>query len=673
MHPGYQPKTVLWEYQHGQLLSKDSAVPDHTTNVLVQQHTLSSARAFCEDDAYCVGYTFKATSAKPTGAVMMTFKNSADFKGEVFKAAQGVATWHTYIKKHMIPHTHEYHAGEQISQQLDSSSFASFVHSAELALVNYYAPWCIWCQRLSPVWEEYAAVVQGKHYEDVVKLGKVDCTSADGEALCAQGGVHAYPTISLFRNGQTESHLFYHGERSVEAFTEVVDDLMKDWVRGCNWRNTADCTPDGKRESVNDRHCAAEIPNGVSGFCECVDRRITAKSTCEHATLNCKQKCAELKEGDPGQTYNWHTAKEVAFTADSHGCARWRATGGCSANGPREPEHDSACDVVIESGRSGYCECTRKGEEPGVAAAKKASGNHNFEVGCDHAPFTCDEACEAPDFEKFLSDHKPEAGDMGDGRRLSAEAFRLQLLGAGPAAQLAAAQRLQHRAGGQEGCLVQGTLHVKKVPGKVLFRAHSAPDAEGSDTGGEPTPEGGHSFDADKLDMSHVVKHFTFGKESLTRLADREMRWRLAKMRPHGVSRHAARVNRFGRLDLLDRLAERTFESDAKKTTHQHYLKVVGTTYKFADETPALQAFKCVTKLLVLLLLLLLLLLCASAAVQIPHLLVLCLCPAAQPGTQPPRSSTSRSLETCLLSSLRTTSTPCRSRKRRSSGRRITS
>ena len=123
-----------------------------------------------------------------------------------------------------------------------------------------------------------------------------------------------------------------------------------------------------------DRHCAAEIPNGVSGFCECVDRRITAKSTCEHATLNCKQKCAELKEGDPGQTYNWHTAKEVAFTADSHGCARWRATGGCSANGPREPEHDSACDVVIESGRSGYCECTRKGEEPGVAAAKKASG-----------------------------------------------------------------------------------------------------------------------------------------------------------------------------------------------------------------------------------------------------------------------------------------------------------
>ena len=97
--------------------------------------------------------------------------------------------------------------------------------------------------------------------------------------------------------------------------------------------------------------------------------------------------------------------------------------------------------------------------------------------------------------------------------------------------------------------------------------------------------------------MSHVVKHFTFGKESLTRLTDIQMRRRLAKMRPHGVSRHAARVNRFGRLDLLDRLAGRTFESDAKKTTHQHYLKVIGTNYKFADETPSLQAFKCVLPL----------------------------------------------------------------------------
>lgn len=593
MHPGYQPKTVLWEYKHGQLLTQGDAAKDQSTSILVQQHTLASARAFCEDDAYCVGYTFQATSAKAKGAVMMTFKNSADFKGEVFKAAQGVATWHSYLKKHMIPHEHEYHAGEQVSTQLGAANFASFVHSAELALVNYYAPWCIWCQRLSPVWEQYAAVIEGKHYEDVVKLGKVDCTSKDGEAICAQGGVHAYPTISLFRNGQTDSHMFYHGERSVAAFTEVVDDLMKDWVRGCNWRNTADCTPNGKRESTNDRHCGAEVPSGTSGFCECVDRRITAKSTCEHAPFSCKAKCAELKDGDPGQTYDWHKASARDFAPDSHGCAQWRSTGGCSAHGPREPEHDKPCDAVIGQGLSGYCECVRKGGEPKGGAEHK---NHNFEVGCDHAPFTCDEACEAPDFEKFLSEHKPSADDTADGRRLSAEAFRLQLLGAGTAAQLAAAQRLQHRAGGSEGCLVAGTLHVKKVPGKVLFRAHSAP-AEGGEGGAKAKGGGGHSFDADKLDMSHVVKHFTFGKESLTRLTDIQMRRRLAKMRPHGVSRHAARVNRFGRLDLLDRLAGRTFESDAKKTTHQHYLKVIGTNYKFADETPSLQAFKCVLPL----------------------------------------------------------------------------
>ena len=42
---------------------------------------------------------------------------------------------------------------------------------------------------------------------------------------------------------------------------------------------------------------------------------------------------------------------------DCLGCVMWRQTGSCDPNGPREPQFDRTCDVIIESGWSGYCEC----------------------------------------------------------------------------------------------------------------------------------------------------------------------------------------------------------------------------------------------------------------------------------------------------------------------------
>ena len=78
---------------------------------------------------------------------------------------------------------------------------------------------------------------------DVVKLAKVDCTAPTSFELCKQAQVSVYPTLCLFRNGQTESNLFYHGDRSAQALMSVFSELMKDWVRGCNWRQTGNCDP----------------------------------------------------------------------------------------------------------------------------------------------------------------------------------------------------------------------------------------------------------------------------------------------------------------------------------------------------------------------------------------------------------------------------------------------
>jgi hypothetical protein len=193
---------------------------------------------------------------------------------------------------------------------------------------------------------------------------------------------------------------------------------MKDWVRGCNWRQTKDCDPDGKREPESDRHCGAQVPTGNSGYCQCVDHRITAKSSCEHgaseAGLTCAQECAKLKPGDPGQKYEFKVAAEQAYDADAHHCVHWRATGGCDGAGEREPEHDKGCEEEIPSGLSGYCEC--EGGRTGLA------------VECKHPKFSCDEVCDITGKENsavlaYLREKHPEETAPGyDDNRNMADA-----------------------------------------------------------------------------------------------------------------------------------------------------------------------------------------------------------------------------------------------------------
>ena len=71
------------------------------------------------------------------------------------------------------------------------------------------------------------------------------------------------------------------------------------------------------------------------------------------------------------------------------GCIAWRQTGGCNANGDREPKGDQNCNKQVSDGSSGFCECE------GGRVAKR--------VGCKHKAFTC--------ANEYVMDH----GDGGGG------------------------------------------------------------------------------------------------------------------------------------------------------------------------------------------------------------------------------------------------------------------
>ena len=66
------------------------------------------------------------------------------------------------------------------------------------------------------------------------------------------------------------------------------------------------------------------------------------------------------------------------------GCISWRQTHSCSVTGTREPQNDKMCDVRIDKGWSGFCECV--------------GGIHAMEKGCEPGAFdNCTAACAASD------------------------------------------------------------------------------------------------------------------------------------------------------------------------------------------------------------------------------------------------------------------------------------
>lgn len=116
------------------------------------------------------------------------------------------------------------HANGVHATPLDEDSFNSWLHDHEYTFVNFYAPWCIWCQRLEPVWEAFA---EKMIVDDMpVSVIKVDCIS--NRAICADQKIQAFPNLRLFKHGEVQPP-DYRSDRTIEAFSEFINSrLAKD-------------------------------------------------------------------------------------------------------------------------------------------------------------------------------------------------------------------------------------------------------------------------------------------------------------------------------------------------------------------------------------------------------------------------------------------------------------
>ena len=127
----------------------------------------------------------------------------------------------------------EHHPGEQYDEAdfatpLNGSSWDEHMKRYDIVVVNYYAPWCPWCQRLAPTWEAVTEAIHEK-YPDAdgrLRFAKVDCTVEVD--LCRRAQVTAFPSIRVYN----------HGSDDVEVRCYILRDICICVL--ANWFSTFD-------------------------------------------------------------------------------------------------------------------------------------------------------------------------------------------------------------------------------------------------------------------------------------------------------------------------------------------------------------------------------------------------------------------------------------------------
>lgn len=99
-------------------------------------------------------------------------------------------------------------------KELNKNSLEQYAADGKMVLVEFSAPWCVYCRRLAPAMEKVA-----EEYKDILTVGAVNI---DNEPeLARREQIEVVPTLVLYKNGQAVDSIVGPGSKAaVEAFIQ---------------------------------------------------------------------------------------------------------------------------------------------------------------------------------------------------------------------------------------------------------------------------------------------------------------------------------------------------------------------------------------------------------------------------------------------------------------------
>lgn len=100
-------------------------------------------------------------------------------------------------------------------------NFDSVVGKDKAVLVEFYAPWCGWCKRVAPNYKQVGTLVSTSVHANEVVVAKVN---ADKHSeLASRFNVRGFPTIVLFKKGDSATPVVYNGDRSPADLIKFIN------------------------------------------------------------------------------------------------------------------------------------------------------------------------------------------------------------------------------------------------------------------------------------------------------------------------------------------------------------------------------------------------------------------------------------------------------------------
>jgi protein disulfide isomerase family A protein 3 len=128
-----------------------------------------------------------------------------------------------YMKSEPIPEDND--SGVRV---VVGKNFKDIVNQDKDVLVEFYAPWCGHCKKLTPIFDELAEKLAD---EDGVIIAKMDATANDVPPLF---NVQGFPTLYFAKKDQKTSPVQYQGGRELDDFIKYLARESTNELKGWN-------------------------------------------------------------------------------------------------------------------------------------------------------------------------------------------------------------------------------------------------------------------------------------------------------------------------------------------------------------------------------------------------------------------------------------------------------